>query len=88
MLRQIIPMQIVPMQNYSVVEVLPNVQSCSGSEKLHAVSSEYVDCRSPVGRICSLNKVPWLINHSFFWSGSTIWSTTVNHGQPWLTILF
>ena len=83
MLRQIIPMQIVPMQNYSVVEVLPNVQSCSGSEKLHAVSSEYVDCRSHVGRICSLNKVPWLINHSFFGLVQPYGQprlTTVNHG--------
>ena len=30
---------IVPMRNYSVAEeVLPNVQSCSGSEELHTVS--------------------------------------------------
>ena len=39
--------QIVPIRNYSVAEeVLPNVQSRSGSEKLHTVSSECADCRS------------------------------------------
>ena len=39
--------QIVPMRNNFVAEeVLPDVPSCCGSDKLHTVSSEYADCRS------------------------------------------
>ena len=61
--------QIVPMRNYSVAEeVLPNVQSSSGSEKLHTVSSECADCMSLLRTIvcdvvsCLVHADVWIIS--------------------------